>query len=254
MTTIAPPADDKLVRRVCPFQVKADSINEDERTFEGLTAVFNDIDLGDDRIIPGAFAKTIRRWKKSGQAMPLLNSHNHFDIMAALGQALDAKETKDGVWSKWEVIDGPDGDAALLRLRPSARTGKAVIGSMSIGYRPIKVDFEDSNEARFGTIRNIKELDWEESSLVLFPMAPGALIDVGSVKMLLERKLATREQLAEMTRLSTDLSALLEAAEEPDESDPLKSQPTAPVLLDEPDFTPLAALRVQQLRQLARRS
>jgi len=162
-------------------QFKADKVDNKERTFEGLASVWG-LDLGDDVMHKGAFKETIDEWRKSGDAMPLLNSHNHFDVTSAVGQMLDAKETKDGLWTKWEVIDGADGDAVLARLRPSARTGRAPVSKMSIGYEPAKFDMEENDQARFGMVRNLRKVNLKEVSLVIFPMAPGARIDTSTVK------------------------------------------------------------------------
>jgi HK97 family phage prohead protease len=224
--------DFELKHLYAPFEVK--DISEDARTFEGLAAVW-DLDLGDDVIHRSAFKDTLAAWRKSSTAMPLLNSHNHFDIMSGLGQMIDAKEMKDGLWSKWEVIDGPDGDRVLERVRPSKRTGRAVVGSMSIGFMPQKVDFEESDAARSGEIRNIRKIDLKEVSLVLFPMAPGALVDMASVKALFAGR-----------TFAPDLDAALKSATAP--------APSEPSIVDAPDPTPLDRLRVQRMRLRARRS
>lgn len=223
-------------RIVVPFSVKAETIDEEARTFEGLASVWG-LDLGDDVMHQGAFKKTIGEWKKGTDALPLLNSHNHFDIMSAVGQLLDAKETKDGLWTKWEIIPGPDGDRVLDRVRPGTN-GRSPVSKMSIGYEPTKVDFEESDEARFGQVRNLREVRLKETSLVLFPMAPGARIDVGTVKQFLAdanaidavdddtkaelRRLATRigKLLANKSATSAPPAAAAEAIEQPEpESD-----------------------------------
>lgn len=172
-------ASDVLVQREVAF--KASIVDQGARTFEGLLSVWGP-DLGGDVMHKGAFKKTIGEWKKSPDALPLLNSHNHFDILSAVGQLLEAKETDQGLWTKWEVIDGPDGDAVLQRLRPSARTQKAPVSKMSIGYEPAKFDFEENDASPFGVVRNLREVNLKEGSLVIFPMAPGARIDSGTVK------------------------------------------------------------------------
>lgn len=174
-----------LARVVVPFSIKA-NVDPKSRTFEGLAATW-DLDLGNDIIQKGAFKKTIGDWKKSGDALPLLNSHDHFDIMSALGQLIDAKETTDGLWTKWEVMDGPEGDAVLNRLRASPTTGRPLISKMSIGFNPTKFSFEqpEGTDSFWDRIRHIQEADLKEVSLVLFPMQPGASIDASSVKAFL---------------------------------------------------------------------
>lgn len=208
-----------LVRMVAPFTIKAAPAATDPnaRTFEGLAAVFGDVDLGNDIIQKGAFKDALAAWKKSGEAIPLLNSHDHFDIMAALGQLLEAKETPEGLWTKWEVIDGPDGDAALARLRPSERTGRAVIGKMSIGFEPQEFEFKqpEGTTSFMDRIRILKKVNLKEVSLVLFPMAPGASIDSTSVKSVLdwmntaEVKSLTPAAATDLRRLASRIGLVL---------------------------------------------
>lgn len=188
-----------LARLVIPLAVKADGVDTAKRTFEGLASVW-DLDLGGDIIHKGAFTKTIKAWEKGSDALPLLNSHNHFDITSAVGQLISAKETKDGLWTKWEVIPGPDGDRVMERLRPSPTTGRAPVGKMSIGFDPVKFDFEQPEDAKnaWDRIRHLREVDLKEVSLVLFPMAPGAAIDVSSVKTFLSLAQATDPKKVDM--------------------------------------------------------
>lgn len=213
----------EVKRIVVPFSVKAESIDEDERTFEGMASVWG-LDLGDDVMHKGAFKKWLKEFKTSPDSLPLLNSHNHFDVMQAFGQMIEAKETDDGLWSKWEVINGPDGDALLERLRPSARTGKSAVSRMSIGYEPTKVDFEESDEARFGQVRNLREVRLKEVSLVLFPMAPGARIDVSTVKNFGDDLLSTTaiddETKAALRVLNTRIGKILSRKNAPNDAPP----------------------------------
>lgn len=230
-----------LLQLVVPFQVKADAIDLSARTFEGLAAVW-DLDLGGDIIHRGAFVKTLGEWKASGQALPLLNSHGHWDIMDAVGQLLEAEERDAGLWTKWEVIDGADGDRVLTRIRPSARNGRAVIGKMSIGYEPVKFDFEQIGDNQWDTVRHLRELALGETSLVIFPMAPGAAIDATSVKMFLQSAKGTDpasvdlKTKAELRRLASRIGILLKAKKEGDTSDApeVPDSPTAPAPAEVP--------------------
>jgi HK97 family phage prohead protease len=45
-------------------------------TFEATVAVFNNVDKGGDRIIPGAFAKTLAQWEASGDPIPVIFNHD----------------------------------------------------------------------------------------------------------------------------------------------------------------------------------
>ncbi len=242
-----------LLLRVVPLEVKATAVDPGARTFEGLAAVWTE-DLGQDIIKKGAFAATLATWKKSGEAMPLLNSHDHLDIMSALGQLLEAKETADGLWTKWEVIDGPDGDAALARLRPSVRTGKAVIGKMSIGFEPVDFEFHqpEGTTSPFDRVRILKKVNLKEVSLVLFPMAPGASIDASSVKAFTQfanntdpKKVAPGTAV-ELRRLASRIGLLLKGTkaegEEPAPDAPEEPAAPAPAadVVEEPAPAPAA--------------
>lgn len=205
-----------IVRLNVPLSVKADAVDQSARTFEGLAATWDE-DLGQDVIHKGAFKASIGEWKAGGEAMPLLNSHDQFNIFSALGQAVTLKETDAGLFSKWEVIDGPDGDAVLTRLRPSKTTGRAVIGKMSIGFIPEKFSFEQppGTESFFDRIRHITQATLKEVSLVLFPMNPNASIDASTVKMWLKmahdtdpRRLDPLARL-ELRRLNSRIGLLL---------------------------------------------
>lgn len=176
---------DELTRIVFPFEIKAvaDANAAEPHTFEGHAATW-DQDLGNDVIHKGAFVPTIKEWKKSGEAIPLLNSHDHFDIFSTLGQALDMKEDTTGLWMKFEVLDGPEGDAVMRRLRPMQLSKRPLVTKMSIGFEPTKFDFEqpEGSSSFWDRIRHIREAKLHEVSLVLFPMNPQASIDVTSVK------------------------------------------------------------------------
>lgn len=212
-------------RIVVPFEVKVESIDEDEGTFEGLASVWG-LDLGDDVMHKGAFKKWIAEWKAGGEALPLLNSHNSYDIFSSLGQLLDVKETDEGLWTKWEIIDGEDGERVKARIRPSPRTGRSAVGKMSIGYEARKYDYEQSESARYGQVRNLHEVGLHEVSLVIFPMAPGASIDSSSVKQMIAAAAAVSpedvdaETKADLRKLATRIGILLKPGKSSSEDAP----------------------------------
>jgi len=227
-------------RIVARFEVKA--LDEKARSFEGLASTW-DLDLGDDVIHPGAFKDTLNEWRKSDAQLPMFYGHNYRDIGSLIGHFPDFKETKSGLWVKGVLLDDPAGEAALVRLR--AR----VLKGMSIGYMAQKFDFEDSDQARFGVIRNIHKAGLNEVSLVPFPMNPGAQVDLGTVKTL------ARERLLELkAAVEEALSAPEDGGEEhapapPQPSTEGKVAPATPAPGDdEPDYSKFARL---QLRRLA---
>lgn len=176
-----------------PFEFK--NVDAKARTFEGLAATW-ELDLGDDVIHRGAFKDDLAAWKRDkSRVIPLLDTHDSFSIYSAVGKLLEAKETAAGLWTKWEVIEGSDGDGVLERIR------KGVVNKMSIGYKPIKYEFEESDNARYGIVRHLHKVELGEVSLVLRPMNPGAVVDTDSVKSLLGREKLTDDETAGLREL-----------------------------------------------------
>ena len=240
-----------LTQIVVPFEIKAvaDAQSAEPHTFEGLAAVFKDKDLGDDIIHKGAFKTTIEEWKDSGEAMPLLNSHDHFNIFSSLGQALSLKETAAGLDSKWEVIDGPEGEAVMRRLRPMKLSKRPLVGKMSIGFTPVRWEIEDRKNTKgfFDQIRHLHEVKLHEVSLVLFPMAPGASIDATSVKSFIsmasrtDPKSITPETRTFLRQLNSRIGNLLKqqksGSQQDDQAEEIEETP-APVDAQTPSEPP----------------
>jgi HK97 family phage prohead protease len=143
------------------FNLKIKSTNADG-TFTGLGAVYNNVDLGNDKILPGAFTRTLAGSKQ----FPLLWQHNQSD---PIGTA--------------KVTDTPQGlmvEGQLLLSDPTAAKAytfmkAGVIKGLSIGYDTIQASYD-------GDVRNLTELRLWEVSCVTFPMNEMAL--VSSVKSL----------------------------------------------------------------------
>lgn len=77
-------------------------------TFEALVAVFNNVDRVGDRIMPGAFAKSLARWAESGDPIPVIWSHRWDDPQAHIGKVLDAAELDTGLWVRGQLdLDQP---------------------------------------------------------------------------------------------------------------------------------------------------
>jgi HK97 family phage prohead protease len=168
MTTAATPTKARA-----PFEVKG--LDVEARTFEGLASTW-DRDMGDDVIHRGAFKDWLGEWEKGGKVLPLVDQHNYGSVRSVIGKLMEARETKDGLLTKWQVIEGADGDEILTRLKGG------YIDALSIGYEPVEFDFTKDDTARFGEIRHIRKLSLMETSLVLWPMNPNARIDLDSVK------------------------------------------------------------------------
>lgn len=207
--------------------------DEKERTFSGTLSTSH-LDLGDgwgtrDIVHPGAFKRTMGHFRKAKDPyIPLVDSHRYSSILNVFGHLLDAEEEKTGkvltyeleggkvlkvdemrFKTDWQIIDGPDGDRVLDRLRPGS------VRKMSMGYRSISEDFARLKDG--GQVRNLREVQLREGSLVIFPMNPETDVDRATVKLeveaLLEKAELTDEERSELSDLHNRLGALLKDEE-----------------------------------------
>ncbi len=78
------------------LEVKAEG---GEGQFTALASVFGNVDLVGDKMMPGAFSKTLEDWRQSGDPIPVVLSHQWDDPMAYVGKADPAQvvETDQGL-------------------------------------------------------------------------------------------------------------------------------------------------------------
>lgn len=214
----APPQTPQIERlNEVRFEIKAEGIDAEARTFEGLASTWEE-DLGYDIVQRGAFVRTLDHWKSSGRVIYLIDSHASYDsVKRVVGKLIDARETDQGLWCKFEMVEAgdPDADAAWRRIKGG------FITKLSIGYRAIKFEFFVPDGAEeWERRRRLSEVQLKEISLVVFPMNEGAQINPDSVKSIFDAVRAgtlTPEQ-------KKQLRALLEE----------ESPPPAPVEDDTP--------------------
>ncbi len=197
-----------------PFELKTIHGDGEENSFEAYAAGIGNIDHNGDRIMPGAFKKTIRERVKSGK-VKLVDHHGMGnygppvrtvrDILGVVIEASEEPNTKQRgknpashlLWSMNKVSTTPSAQAVLTKIK------EEILDAMSIGYRAIKVDYEATDETRSEAteheggmewewmmgraIRNIKELAWIESSLVAWGMNDAAMVIPGSAKSLIDQ-------------------------------------------------------------------
>lgn len=163
-----------------PFEVKA---SDDQGNFEGYAAVFNNVDLGDDVILPGAFTKV-----KTTRAGRLKLALFH-DLTRLVGSA-DFTQDSHGLYIKGKV------NLAVSYARDAYELMKeGTLDSMSIGFNTILAAYEE-REGR--SIRIIKQAELWEASLVPFGMNPEAQVtDVKSDIRIFEKALRDRMGLSQ---------------------------------------------------------
>jgi HK97 family phage prohead protease len=122
------------------------------------------VDLGGDRVIKGAFKKTI----KENMKWPILADHNPY---SPLGVNLSASEDSKGLYVEGELELGVEKAKEKYLLAKQAQRHGARSG-LSIGYQVIKAEPGKDSP----TIYDLKEIKMYEYSLVTFPMNTEALI------------------------------------------------------------------------------
>lgn len=213
----------------------------DEAGFiEGLAAGFGNVDYGGDRILPGAFRKSIE--VKSG--VPMLLYH---DQHRPVGRWSEFEETSEGLLAKGRISTRTrDGGEAYELVKDGALSG------LSIGY-----DVPPGGKRMVGKVRELAEIDLHEVSLVAIGMNARATVTAVKEFEDLRNRLAAGERLTEreMERLMKEGFGLSNAEAEravrvhglrigqgePDASDPMDALwaaiRTAPIidLTGEPD-------------------
>lgn len=142
--------------------IKTSGLGDGE--FIGYASTFGNVDLVGDRVMPGAFAKSIDAIA-GGDVLPVLWEHVKNDPRMQIGQIKSARETDEGLEIHVALdLDTETGQAAYKSVK--ARRSKA----LSIGYSVI--DQQKSAEG----VNELKSLNLMEVSIVSSPANPAALI------------------------------------------------------------------------------
>jgi HK97 family phage prohead protease len=172
-------------------------INGADGTFEGYLSVFDVIDLQQDKVVPGAFTKTLSdaMQKKSVTnnkvLFPILFNHSQD---RPVGGFTNMREDGKGLWVEGLLdLSTADGTMCYNGLK------MGYINSMSIGYRTLQDAMEKGTNVRL-----LKELQLYEGSLVLFPACPEATVtNVKNEGDMCERCKHLEKMLADMLLLET---------------------------------------------------
>ncbi len=140
-----------------PLEVKS----LDAREFAGYGAVFGNVDLGGDIIIPGAFKKSLAEKRRAGGLPSMFWMH---DPGRVPGKWVDMAEDKHGLAVKGVLAETPLGDEIRTLLKMEAVRG------LSIGYMTRDHDYDKEGN------RLLKEVDVFEVSVVSLPMNPLAQV------------------------------------------------------------------------------
>jgi HK97 family phage prohead protease len=188
-----------------------DTINPDERTFEGYAASYGNLDTDGDIIEPGAFAKSIKEGFPSGRIKVLWQHRADMPI----GLPVEMREDSKGLYVKARISRTEKGEEALQLLRDK------VIDRMSVGF---SIPSGKTGYDATGT-RRIYEGKLYEFSLVTWPANDQAIVT--GVKTLKElREIADKElSLKARNELLAELDSIRALLNREPHSTPLDKPP-----------------------------
>jgi HK97 family phage prohead protease len=132
-----------------------------------LVSVFGNVDLGGDRMMPGAFSKTLEAWRTKGDPIPVIWSHDWDNPESFVGSAdpKSIEETEDGlvVAMKFD-LERPRAEQVFHLLKERRVT------QFSFGY--FASDFETVDDPDYGQVRELREVELFEVGPTLLGMNP----------------------------------------------------------------------------------
>ncbi len=142
------------------FQIKDEG--SDGMTFESYASTFGNVDDGKDKVIAGAFKRTINNRFKQSRAPLIKVLRGHWDL---IGIPKHMEEDSTGLLTVSKISKTPLGEETMMLIRDKA------LSSMSIGYKKIKYHKDEESG-----ITDLEELKLYEYSVVDFPMNEMAAI------------------------------------------------------------------------------
>lgn len=139
-------------------------------TFEAIVSVFGNVDLGGDRVVKGAFTKTLDDWSASGDPIPVIWSHEWDDPESHIGYVVEAAEREEGLYVKAQLdVDNNPRAAYVARLLKERRVREFSFGYFAKGY-------QDVDDPDYGTVRELTEIDLFEVGPTLLGMNPDTVL------------------------------------------------------------------------------
>lgn len=135
------------------FALEIKGVSEDA-TFEGYGSVFGNVDSYNERVMRGAFKKSLAEHAQKGTKVLMLWQHSPDD---PIGVWEELKEDDKGLFGRGRLIlEVRKAQEVFALIKAGAITG------LSIGYRVV-------NATQDGDVLNLNELDVREISPVSFP-------------------------------------------------------------------------------------
>jgi len=96
--------------------------------FTALVSVFGNTDLVGDRVMPGAFGKSLAAYAAAGKNLPIVWSHDWGNAESFIGKTLSAEETEAGLLIRGAFFDTPRAQTVRTLL------AERVVNEFSFAY------------------------------------------------------------------------------------------------------------------------
>lgn len=142
--------------------------------FEGYASVFGNVDSYGDKVIKGAFSKSLAKsFPDNGAGIPCYWSHRMDDPEFILGKTISAVEDDHGLKVRVSLdLDNPKAAAAYRALKAGA------VNQMSFAYEVVDSHFVPEKDAKFGGVNELRELNIFEVSVVQIGANTATSIDM----------------------------------------------------------------------------
>lgn len=106
---------------IASYKALRDDTGDLTGEFDAIVSVFGNVDGVGDRVVKGAFAKSLDDWGTSGDPIPIIWSHQWHDPFAHVGAVAEASETAKGLRVRGQLdMDNPTA-AYLAKLLEQRR-------------------------------------------------------------------------------------------------------------------------------------
>lgn len=225
-----------MFKSTAPARIKAATEDDGEGIIEALVATY-DLDSGGDRIVPGAFAKSLDEWASRAEPIPFIWSHMHDDIDAYLGDVIEAREVDEGLWVKAQLDMDDEKSRKAYRLLKGGR-----VRNYSFAYEIVDSQEKDGEHL----LQELKLFEvgptligMNQNTRTLVAKSSDVQLKAGRV-LSSANETSLREAHAAISRVLAQLDSQPEADEPSDEgedtpsSEPEKADERASVKADEP--------------------
>lgn len=162
--------------------------------FEALVSVFGTTDSVGDKVMPGAFSKTLADWDERGKPIPVIFTHSHGNAFDYIGEVTEAKETDDGLWVKGKLDVEPEAENSnarqVYRLLKGGRIDNWSFAYDVLDARPAAKS-DDDDEADVTELHELKLYE-------VGPTLIGAHQDTRTLSVKHRTELLSPEQMAQL--------------------------------------------------------